>query len=296
MKITKIYYLKCPIDLQIKYVGKTVRTLESRLGDHISHAFTNLQLEGKNKWIRDLINSGHNPIINLIEECEENWKEAEIFWIAEYSKTNILFNRTKGGEDGVFEKEHTPWNKGGGYYSEETRRMMSVAKLGKKQTEEHIRNAAKDRKGSKRSESFKQKISEIKREKIIQYSLDGDFERLWDSITEASKFFSINTTVISQCCLGKYKTAANHIFRHFTDNYPHHINVDLSTNTRQIEQINELGDIIIHKNTKEARQYLRSTIPDIINLSDKSIECCIRASCNKLITYRKSKFKFINKQ
>ena len=46
---------------------------------------------------------------------------------------------------------------------------------------------------------------------IKQYSLDGQFIREWESITEAGKQLSIGRTSISRCCNNRTKTAGGYI-------------------------------------------------------------------------------------
>lgn len=73
--------------------------------------------------------------------------------------------------------------------------------LGKKQSEETRR---------KKSESMKGKILHYK--EIIQYSLEGNFIKEWNSITEAKKWLGKGD--IQGCVLGKTKTAGGYIWKH----------------------------------------------------------------------------------
>lgn len=56
--------------------------------------------------------------------------------------------------------------------------------------------------------------------KIIQYSLEGYFIKEWDSITEASKFYNINISSISNCLCGKSKSSGKYIWKYFCEDYP----------------------------------------------------------------------------
>ena len=64
-----------------------------------------------------------------------------------------------------FKKGHTPWNKGlvgyntGHEVSEETKRKISMAKLGKKASEEHRKNISRTLTGRKLTEEHKRNIS-----------------------------------------------------------------------------------------------------------------------------------------
>lgn len=52
------------------------------------------------------------------------------------------------------------------------------------------------------------KISKAKSIYIIQYTLDNEFVKEWDSATTASKELKINQGNITQCCKGERKLVA----------------------------------------------------------------------------------------
>ena len=97
MRSYKIYGLRCPVTQEIKYVGKTICSLEKRFNDHLSEALrTTEKLTYKHKWLQKLNSQNLKPTIELIEICtNDNWQEREIFWIAKYQN---LTNSTPGGE------------------------------------------------------------------------------------------------------------------------------------------------------------------------------------------------------
>lgn len=95
---TLIYVLKDPDTLEIRYVGKTVSSLITRLGQHIYDS-----KKSKNHrayWIKKIIDSGKIPIIEQIDSC--SWKDSagmETFYIQKYrSEGYNLINATDGGE------------------------------------------------------------------------------------------------------------------------------------------------------------------------------------------------------
>ncbi len=49
---------------------------------------------------------------------------------------------------------------------------------------------------------------------IIQYNLDGEFIREWESATDAASFYNINKVNITKCCLGKNKTSNGYIWKY----------------------------------------------------------------------------------
>lgn len=86
----KIYCLKCPVTLQIRYIGVTVNTLSTRLSQHIFDAKKGGTY--KRNWIASL---SKKPVIELIEECNySNWEEREKYWISYYDN---LTNTKEGG-------------------------------------------------------------------------------------------------------------------------------------------------------------------------------------------------------
>lgn len=99
---TRIYVLKDPRTGQVRYVGKTINALKSRLMEHIREAFDitgNSFASKKCKWIRALYENGNLPSMEQIDYCTTGWQEKERHWIAFYRQeypdlTNVL----DGGE------------------------------------------------------------------------------------------------------------------------------------------------------------------------------------------------------
>lgn len=76
----------------------------------------------------------------------------------------------------------------------------------------------KSKKGQKRTNETKQKISKAKSIYIIQYTLDNEFVKEWDSATTASKELKINQGNITQCCKGERKTCGGFIWKYKENN------------------------------------------------------------------------------
>lgn len=154
-KTVKIYTLSDPRSGEIRYVGKTTNHLKYRLSAHLSEATYADTTTHKIRWIRLLISQGALPEITLIEECSpENWKEREIFWVAEGKRRGWnLTNITEGG-DGCL----------GAKPSAETREKLSKARIGNKNrlgikhTEEDKKKIGAASKGRIFSEDHKKKI------------------------------------------------------------------------------------------------------------------------------------------
>lgn len=100
--MVKIYVLKDPRSLVIRYVGATSQTLNRRLTGHMGD--TKLQSNThKVNWLRELKYLGLKPIIELIEETED-WVKREKFWYDHYKALVTLTNSRDGGT-GVFKKD-----------------------------------------------------------------------------------------------------------------------------------------------------------------------------------------------
>lgn len=103
---TKIYVLKDPDSLDIRYVGKTVNSLISRLGQHIADTKRNKNNHRVN-WIRKVISGGKIPIIEEIDHCPWNESQGmETYYITYYrNKGCNLINETDGGEGTLGRKD-----------------------------------------------------------------------------------------------------------------------------------------------------------------------------------------------
>lgn len=82
------------------------------------------------------------------------------------------------------------------------RQRASAAKKGKKQSPEHIRHSAEARRGLKRSEGFKKKMSEVNSKKIYCPELN----RTFNSLTEAARVLGCSVPTISCCLTGRLKS------------------------------------------------------------------------------------------
>lgn len=97
MKITKIYVLRDPRTNEVRYVGKTVKDLSSRLSAHINASRKKKTHCGQ--WIQSLWKIGLRPIAEEIDQALGDWAEKERFWIAHYrAETAKLTNQCDGGE------------------------------------------------------------------------------------------------------------------------------------------------------------------------------------------------------
>lgn len=117
---TSIYVMKDPTTLEVRYVGKTVQTLISRLGQHISDSYR--EKNHRAYWIQSIVKGGKIPLIEEIDHCTwEESKNLEVYYIAKYKSEGYnLVNETEGGEGTLGRK-----------VSEETREKMKKVKTEK---------------------------------------------------------------------------------------------------------------------------------------------------------------------
>lgn len=107
--LTRIYVMKDPETEDIRYVGKTVKTIQRRLREHISAI--KRENNHRTNWIKKIVNGGKTPLIEEIDQCR--WDESqkrETDWIKYYKDLGYdLVNSTDGGEGnaGWIQKEET---------------------------------------------------------------------------------------------------------------------------------------------------------------------------------------------
>jgi len=142
----KIYVLKHPDTLEIRYVGKTVRSLSRRLGNHVANAKGNRHNKHLSNWILNLLREGKRPVIELLETCtQDTWQEREQYWIAYYPN---LINLTQGG-DGCL----------GLIHNQEAIEKLRKANTGRRHSQEFKDNMSNRLKGVHLSEEHKGKMA-----------------------------------------------------------------------------------------------------------------------------------------
>ena len=104
MKKTYIYSLSCPLDGQIKYIGKA-NDPKSRFRKHKSLGDTNTGDNSlKNEWIKSLLDQGLFPILDILEEVDiTEWRIKEKFHVRYFKEKGLeLFNICGGGNGPSF--------------------------------------------------------------------------------------------------------------------------------------------------------------------------------------------------
>ena len=94
--MTKIYGLIDPQVNQLRYIGKTTQTLAERRKSHVVARTLHYPV---NRWVKKLFDAGVKPDIVEIERVEDDWQEAEQFWISYYRFIGAdLLNLAPGGD------------------------------------------------------------------------------------------------------------------------------------------------------------------------------------------------------
>ena len=99
METVNIYGLIDPRTSQLRYVGKTNKSIATRLNGHLYDRKVGKTTRVGN-WIKNLLSDDLKPDIILLETVTESeWVEAEIFWISYFkSLGSNLTNLTDGGD------------------------------------------------------------------------------------------------------------------------------------------------------------------------------------------------------
>lgn len=97
-KETVIYTLANPITGEIRYIGKTVKTLSQRLTDHIYSV--KRESNYRINWINSILKMGYKPLIEPLDACFwDKSQELETYWISQFKAWGFnLVNLTNGGE------------------------------------------------------------------------------------------------------------------------------------------------------------------------------------------------------
>lgn len=185
---------------------------------------------GRNKYWLRIVNKTEYRVEVLFDDLTyEQAKEKEIEFIALYGRKDLgkgcLVNMTDGGEGSlnviVSEKTRqalSQTNKGkrGIPLSEETKRKISITKIGVKPTDEAMENRriAKLKRGYKHSEDIKKQISQTKlnneslRRKIVLNYTTGIY---YNSAQEASNLLSIPLITVYRLCKGQATSMSNNL-------------------------------------------------------------------------------------
>lgn len=198
---TYIYILKHPETNEIRYVGKTTN-IKRRFAQHKNKKCLEKTASKKlASWILKLLKNNLIPIMEIIEECDDNWVEREKYWVSFYGINNLC-NLSEGG-DGVGHNDYTKTkiknSLTGRKRTNEEKKAISKAMMGKKRPNsgKAISEAHK-----KRYESLEERRKHgIKLSKSIKRkSINGDIIEIYPSMRETSRLLCLDVSCISRAC------------------------------------------------------------------------------------------------
>lgn len=176
---TFIYLLIDPILNQPKYIGKSIKP-ESRLRQHLIEAKRRKYINYKNNWIYSLVTQNLKPIMVIIDETDSNWWELEEYWISQFKTWGFdLVNGTEGGENPPSFKGKTHSDE----YKEIRRNIMKENNPSKNMDDNWRNNISL---AHKTNGFLPIKATEANKRKVNQYTLNNEFIKTWDSLTEAA--------------------------------------------------------------------------------------------------------------
>lgn len=196
MDITRIYLVtNCYGDSNKVYIGKTKGTR------YINH---------KQKY-------GNNIIYDYIDEVKSlnknDWEPLETFWINyfKFLGFDVQNKRMKGGSGPEFQTSNT-------------KNKISQSLLGHKHTLEQRNKRKEIRRGINLSQQTKDRIGQSNLGKgnkpILQYDLEGNFIKEWDSTIEVSIYFTNKNKCGLFNALKNNKRRFGYLWKYKTNNYP----------------------------------------------------------------------------
>lgn len=191
----KIYTLSCPITFQVRYIGRTKETLNSRLSKHIAER--NKHKNHRCHWIAKLYSQGLKPIIELLDETEDKdrYFDLETYWIYQFESWGFnLVNETHGGE-GSLGYKHTPES------------LIKIKEANKKRYSNHVKKVYK----RMTKEEQYEYVAQRRAIPVAQYNIHGKFLKKWKSAKEAA--ISYNT------CVSTITNATNSLYTPITLGY-----------------------------------------------------------------------------
>lgn len=182
-----IYRFKNQLNGKV-YIGQTVKSLRKRVIQHLTNSRPTTKAH-KTYFHNALNKYGiENFSVDIIERCssKEELDNREIYWIAYYNSTNKKFgyNIDSGGSTGKITKS----------LSEDHRKALLSANLGKHRSKDTKINLSKTHKQLWQNSEFKSKhignimkIAGINKRPVFQYNLNGEFIKEWNSIADVQE-------------------------------------------------------------------------------------------------------------
>ena len=193
-----IYTLADPLSKEIRYVGLTTRSLKERFYQHCNAKSNSY----KYNWIKKLKKKNLKPVIEILDTAEniEELRELEIYWIEQLKHWGFkLVNLTQGGQ-GSFGYKHT---------AESIIKMKAI--IASRPKKPPVKRMTKKEQYNLLSKNLSKKV--------IEYSLNGDIIKIWNSRLEAALFYNIRPSAIGHALKDTTRSCNNSLWRDFTEEY-----------------------------------------------------------------------------
>ena len=152
---------------------------------------------------------------SIIEECEDNIiKEREKYYIKLYNSFNNGLNSNKGGGGPLYHTDQTKQKISEKGKLNKGKRVNSHLK-GRKLPQSHV-ESNKNNKGKRVNSHRKGKSFSGTMKSILQYDLEGNFIKEWNSIKEININFNKSESfpAIGKCCRGERKSQFGFIWEY----------------------------------------------------------------------------------
>ncbi len=191
------------------YVGATIKTLESRIKDHLQKARKRV---GGN--FQEAIRTYGAEAFEWVQidtaDTRNELAEKEKEYVIKFNAKEDGYNSDRGGgmkkniyrydfETGVILSTFYSLTEAAEFVGVD-KKTISKACLGE------VKICAGYSWSYTLSENFKPEEDKRKK-KVFQFYLHGEFVRSYNSVSEASRFTGINSSSIAKCCRGEYKFA-----------------------------------------------------------------------------------------
>lgn len=238
--IITIYTLSDPITNKIRYIGRTRKTnLSYRLTEHSSPSKSNHNTYKKN-WINKLKKQGFKATIEEIEILDCTWEESHIiekYWIQQFKAWGFrlvnLEDKGKGGYSkykGHSDKAVIQYNINGEFVNEyksikEASRQTEVRATTIEKVLWNIAKLAGNFQWKYKTKDYPMIIPSTKIrhkrqiKKVVQYDLDDNLIKNWNSSEEASKELGYYIGNIRSCANGTIKKYKNFKWKYENSNY-----------------------------------------------------------------------------
>lgn len=148
----------------------------------------------------------HEVVYEGLTAEEANLYEEWLIYLGWTDNPEYGYNIRKGGSNGGLSEE-TKKKIGdanrGKVHSEEQNKRHSEIMRGRtlsEETKQKLRDASL---GKAMSDEAKEKLSNYHKKQVIQYDLNGNLIKIWNSAKEAAQELGIHTSKICLCCQGK---------------------------------------------------------------------------------------------